>query len=152
MKYNFERLNNKDSKHIEAAKLVSSWSHELDSMLAYDLEAIQNHLYAIFAFGETGELLGHIAVVEFDKKPKKARIGAFAVAQEHQGNGVGGALINEIIRVFPEQLANVSEVYAFANEQSQANFVARGFIVTGNRLPPAPTGCNTVVSLHLSEG
>ena len=151
MKYRFEQFDDGNLEHEQAAGEVSAWSKLTDSMLSLEPEDIEGHPYGILAFGESEKLLGYIAVVEAEEQAqvKKVRLGSLAVAEEYQGNGVGSALIAEIIKELPAVIPGVSEVYAYANPVSQRNFAANGFAAQGLRQPPAETGCNVIVGLHV---
>lgn len=142
----FERTDKNPTYQRGALEQVSRWSSKCSSMKFYEVEELERHPLGVLAFNEeVNELLGHAAITEIDGQ--RARLGALVVNKLYQGHGVASALIRHILEVAPEALPEMNEFYAFVHPGSLNSFLENGAQILGKREPPAPTGCNTVVSI-----
>ena len=154
MKYKFEQLSADVPAHCEAASQVAVWSIERPTMKIYTADEIRNHPLGVVAFDGTGDLAGHVAVTRVDEinGGQFGRIGALAVSEKDQGNGVSKDLIKHLLNLTLEELPEVGGLYAFANQKSLSPFLSNGAQIVGVRSPLIPTGCNTIVSIGLPVG
>jgi len=158
MKYRFEQLNLRDNEHYLALKQVEEWSDMCKTMRSYNFTQLVRHSLGLLAFllkdndpRDRGRFAGHVAITEINEIGQRnfAKIGALAVGEEDQGNGLASALIGELVRITPEAVpADIEGYYAYAHPDSLDSFLANGASVVGTRSTvPPPTGCNIIVAL-----
>ena len=152
MKYEFEQLDKNNEKHVDTLKQVSAWSKDHETMKNYEESELSQHPLSIVAFdNQAKELAGHVAVTEISELNQKkiGRIGALAVAQAIQGNGVGTGLIRHLLKIAEKKLPEIDSYYAFVHPGSLKAFLDNGAQIVGPRVPEVSTGCNIIVSLDV---
>lgn len=154
MKSRFEKLEIADPGHLGAVDQVARWSIERPTMKPYTADELSHNPLGVVAFGGAGDLAGHVAITEIDQINGRqfGRIGALAVSEKAQGNGVSKDLIKHLLGLAAEELPDIDGFYAFVNSKSLGSFLSNGAEIVGRRSPLYPTGCNTIVSIDAPAG
>lgn len=148
MSYKFEKFNGDIESHMEAAEVISGWSMASETMASYSPDEIKSHPLGILAIGEHGEVQGYLAVTDFYEKT--AKVGALAVCESKQGNGLARQLVEVLSGLIKSEIPEATLAYAYVHDGSKNKFLDSGYEKVGDRQPPAPTGCNTIVAKNLA--
>ena len=148
----FEQFDADNLAHAEAAEEISEWSSVNLSMRFYPAADIAQHPLGILAFlKDGGDLAGYAAMTELSETDGEnfGRVGALAVGEAFQGNGVAEKLVAEVAKSIGESGLAVSSLYAYVHGGSLGAFLKNGWKIIGQRDPPASSGCNTVVAKQI---
>lgn len=147
MNITFETFNPEDPGHVIAAHCLGDWSRTSKSMLTLDYEQMQSSAYSLLAFNGHSTVVpaGHIAVKTYEDG--HAMVGGYVVNPYARGQGVGGALLGQLVETAGDVLPDMQTCIAYVNQFAISQFVKVGGVVLGGRDHEAPTGCNTVIDL-----
>jgi predicted GNAT family N-acyltransferase len=125
---------------------VSEWASASGTMAPWQATEILETPYGLFAISEEKQLLGHIALTEYDPMGT-SRVGALVKNPEARGLRVGPALIEKLLDSVAVEFPDLRSCEAYTHYRGEKLFRDAGGIFVDYRNPTVNTGCNYIVDL-----